>query len=201
MSIQSPRIAETIRWVDDHVVKRIMRILLRVGVAPFAFALLETTGRRTGQRRLTPVGNGHIDDTFWLVAARGVRADYVKNLLADPDVRVKVGRQWYPGTAHVLPDDDPYLRLREIVTHFGRLRRLDARALESSIRLGHDTPVTVRIELESVEPRNERAPVRNDIRRCFHGARRAMLATTRGRGAVHWTPATKPASFREGVDG
>ncbi len=105
MSIQSPRIAETIRWVDDHVVKRIMRILLRVGVAPFAFALLETTGRRTGQRRLTPVGNGHIDDTFWLVAARGVRADYVKNLLADPDVRVKVGRQWYPGTAHVLPDD------------------------------------------------------------------------------------------------
>jgi EmrB/QacA subfamily drug resistance transporter len=34
-----------------------------------AFALPETTGRRTGLARRTPVGNGLDGDTFWLVAA------------------------------------------------------------------------------------------------------------------------------------
>ena len=27
-------------------------------------------------------------------------------------MRVKVGGRWYRGTAHLLPDDDPYERLR-----------------------------------------------------------------------------------------
>jgi deazaflavin-dependent oxidoreductase (nitroreductase family) len=47
---------------------------LRAGAAPRAFALLETTGRRTGLARHTPVGNGVDGDTFWLVAAHGPQA-------------------------------------------------------------------------------------------------------------------------------
>lgn len=68
------------------------RLLLRLGLASKAFALLETTGRRTGKARLTPVGNGLDRSTFWIVAEHGSRSDYVKNLMADPKVRVKVGR-------------------------------------------------------------------------------------------------------------
>jgi len=35
-------------------------------------ALLETTGRRTGRRRRTPVCDGLVADTFWLVARHGI---------------------------------------------------------------------------------------------------------------------------------
>ncbi|MGO9294452.1 MAG: nitroreductase/quinone reductase family protein [Streptosporangiaceae bacterium] len=70
---------------------RVWRFLLLHGFAPRAFALLETTGRRTGIRRCTPVGNGLAGNTFWLVAAHGTQADYVRNLQANPQVRVKAG--------------------------------------------------------------------------------------------------------------
>jgi F420H(2)-dependent quinone reductase len=42
----------------------LLRAWLRVGHAPRAFALLETTGRRSGLARHTPVGNGLAGDTF-----------------------------------------------------------------------------------------------------------------------------------------
>ena len=66
---------------------RLTRWALRAGLAPRPFALLETTGRRTGLARHTPVGNGLCGDTFWLVAAHGTQADYVRNLQAEPRVR------------------------------------------------------------------------------------------------------------------
>src|SRR5512135_2516960 len=87
-----------------------MRFALHTSIAPRAFALVETTGRRSGQPRHTPVGNGLVGDTFWLVAAHRAQADYVRNLEADPKVRVKIGRRWRSGTAVVLPNDDPVAR-------------------------------------------------------------------------------------------
>src|SRR5271170_1861713 len=42
-----------------------------------------------GQTRRTPVCDGLDGDTFWLVAQRGHRADWVRNIAANPRVRVK----------------------------------------------------------------------------------------------------------------
>src|SRR4051812_48694498 len=53
----------------ERINNRLTRFALRRGWAPRAFALLETVGRRSGQPRHTPVGNGLVGDTFWLVAA------------------------------------------------------------------------------------------------------------------------------------
>lgn len=139
--------ASAVRYVDDHVIKRGMRLLLRIGVAPKAFALLETTGRRTGLPRQSPVGNGLIGGTFWLIAARGEAADYVRNLRRHPAVRVKIGRHWLFGIAEVLPDEDPDQRLADILAHHGWLRRADAKALESSIHRMGSTPRVIRIKL------------------------------------------------------
>src|SRR5436309_2671363 len=50
----------------------------------------------------------------WIVAEHGRSANYVRNLEADPRVRVKIGRRWRSGTATVLPDDDPRVRLDRI---------------------------------------------------------------------------------------
>jgi F420H(2)-dependent quinone reductase len=37
--------------------------------------MLETIGRRSGQLRRTPIGDGLIGDTFWIVAEHGLSAD------------------------------------------------------------------------------------------------------------------------------
>jgi deazaflavin-dependent oxidoreductase (nitroreductase family) len=117
---------------------RLIRLALRAGSAPRAFALLETTGRRTGLPRQTPVGNGLDGDTFWLVAAHGTQADYVRNLQAEPRVRVKIGGSWRPGTAVVLPDDDPAARSHTLPYQW-----------DAAIgRMMASAPLTVRIDLD-----------------------------------------------------
>lgn len=78
------------------------------------WALLETTGRKSGRRRMTPVGNGLRGDTFWIVSEHGRSSDYVANLVAQPRVRVFVGRRWRSGTARLVPDDDARARLRAL---------------------------------------------------------------------------------------
>jgi len=57
----------------ERLNNRLTRFALRKGIAPPAFALLETTGRRTGIPRHTPVGNGCIGDTFWPVPRTELR--------------------------------------------------------------------------------------------------------------------------------
>jgi deazaflavin-dependent oxidoreductase (nitroreductase family) len=95
-----------------RVVNPVVRRLAQRGLAGGAVALLETTGRRSGQPRVTPVGNGLRGDAFWIVTEHGWASAYVKNIQADPRVRVKVGRRWLSGTATILPDDDPIERMR-----------------------------------------------------------------------------------------
>ena len=102
------------KWVTTKLVNPGVRALIERGLFPRAWALLETTGRKSGRPRRTPVGNGKRGDVFWIVTEHGHHADYVKNIAADPRVRVKIGRDWYSGTAHILEDDDPYARLRKL---------------------------------------------------------------------------------------
>ena len=52
----------------------------------------------------------------------------MRNIEASPRVRVKVGRRWRPGTAHVLPDEDPAARLRALGG--SRAARLNVRTVE-----------------------------------------------------------------------
>jgi deazaflavin-dependent oxidoreductase (nitroreductase family) len=102
------------RFASVRLLNPLMRRLLEAGLVPRGWALLETTGRRSGEPRRVPVGNGLRGRTFWIVAEHGRHANYVRNIERDPRVRVKVGRRWLAGTAHLLPDDDPRERLRSL---------------------------------------------------------------------------------------
>jgi deazaflavin-dependent oxidoreductase (nitroreductase family) len=104
-------------------------------------AMLETTGRRSGLERRTPVVAMLHGDTFWLVAEYGRRAGYVRNLEADQSVRVRVGGRWRTGTARVLPDDDPR----------ARLRRMGRPLLGLVISWFGDDLLTVQIDLEPAD--------------------------------------------------
>jgi len=80
--------------------------------------LLETKGRKTGKPRRTPVGARVEGDTLWIVAEQGTHANYVRNIQADPHVRVKVGGRWRSGLAHVVPHDDAKARTRGSLNGF-----------------------------------------------------------------------------------
>lgn len=92
-----------------------VRALAARGLVP-GVALLETTGRKSGQPRRTPVSNGleRSTNTFWIVAEQGRKAAYVRNIEADPRVRVRVRGRWRSGVATPLDDEDPETRLRSI---------------------------------------------------------------------------------------
>jgi deazaflavin-dependent oxidoreductase (nitroreductase family) len=76
--------------------------------------LLETTGRTSGQPRRTPLGGRRIGNQFWFVSEFGEKSQYIRNIAAEPRVRVRLRGKWHSGTAHLVPDDDPRARLREL---------------------------------------------------------------------------------------
>jgi deazaflavin-dependent oxidoreductase (nitroreductase family) len=94
------------RLATNRVVNPVLKRLHSLGITG-GTALLETTGRKTHQPRQTPVGNGLRGEQFWIITEHGRHSGYVKNIEASPRVRVKVGRTWFEGTAHILDDDDP----------------------------------------------------------------------------------------------
>lgn len=118
------------KYLVNPVVSRV------AGYVPW-WALLETRGRKSGKPIRNPVGNGLEGATFWIVAEHGNQAGYVKNIKANPIVRVRVGGRWRSGTAHVLPDDDARERQRS-------MRRFNA----LFVRLMSTDLLTIRIDLD-----------------------------------------------------
>ena len=109
---------------------------LVAGYVPW-WALLETTGRKTGRPRRNPVGNGLDGDTFWIVAEHGHKAGYVRNINVNPRVRIRVAGRWRTGVAHVLEHDDARARQRT-------LRSINA----AVVRLMGTDLLTVRVDLD-----------------------------------------------------
>jgi deazaflavin-dependent oxidoreductase (nitroreductase family) len=134
--------------LQRSLVNPLVRAAWRLGLGPPGDALLETTGRRTRRPRLTPICDGQDRDTFWVVTQRGRQADYVRNIEANPRVRVKVRRglrtEWLAGTAHVVDGDDPRERQR-IMARADFWRRI---CLQASGAMS-TSPLTIRIDLDS----------------------------------------------------
>lgn len=99
--------------------------------------VIETTGRKSGQPRRTPVTGRLEGSTFWLVSEFGRHANYVRNLEADPRVRVQVRGKWRTGTATVDDADDPRARLKKMPLMQGTMVRMVGRDL-----------TTIRVELD-----------------------------------------------------
>ncbi|QNS07907.1 nitroreductase/quinone reductase family protein [Streptomyces xanthii] len=99
--------------------------------------LVETTGRTSGLPRRTPVGGRRIGDSFWFVSEFGPKSQYVRNIQADPKVRVRIRGRWYEGTARLLPDDDARARLRTL-----------PRMNSSAVRAFGTDLLTIRVDLD-----------------------------------------------------
>lgn len=134
----------TLWRLQQSVINPVVRLAWDLGIPIPGDALLETTGRRTGRPRRTPVCDGFEDGTFWLIAQRGRDADWVRNIETNPRVRVKTsGMAWRTGTAHIVDVDDPRERRRMLgqVNVARRFCQCTAGRLDTS-------PLTVRVDLD-----------------------------------------------------
>jgi deazaflavin-dependent oxidoreductase (nitroreductase family) len=125
-----------IRGFQKHVVNPVAKPF--AGRA-FGVALLETIGRKSGEPRQNPVTEGMRGDTFWIIAEHGKKAGYVRNIEANPRVRIRTHGRWRTGTGHVLWDDDPLARQKA-----EGLKGLNSWMVR---RVGTDL-VTVRVDLD-----------------------------------------------------
>jgi deazaflavin-dependent oxidoreductase (nitroreductase family) len=130
------------RFAPPHWVRTFRRVTMALyrpwaGVVP-GWAVIETVGRKSGQRRLTPVGGRLSCENYWLVAIDGRKSHYVRNIEANPEVRVRVHGRWRSGRAVVVPDDDARRRLRHLNP---------VNSLFLSTYGGLD-PLTIRVELQ-----------------------------------------------------
>ncbi len=133
-----------IRWVQRYLVNPPAKVAVWCGLVP-GFVLVETTGRKSGKRRLNVVGMKTEGDTGWVIAEYGRHAGYVNNLEAHPDVRVRMHRRWCNATARILDDDDPQARLES----FHR------RSHEAAVRQFGTDLLTIQFEFRP----SERSPV------------------------------------------
>jgi deazaflavin-dependent oxidoreductase (nitroreductase family) len=136
-----------VHFLQKYLLNPPIKLLFAAGIARPGYALLETIGRKSGKPRRTPVGDARMGTEFWIVAEHGRKSDYVRNIEANPRVRVKVRdgfrARWYSGTAHILADDDPRERQRWLSQHVRGAGRNAA-----AVRFFGTELLTVRIDLD-----------------------------------------------------
>lgn len=94
-------------WTKMKNIQKIHRFLYAIGLGPFIgkiVLLLTTTGRRSGRRRVTPLQYEKVGEDYYLGAARGLQADWVRNIQADPQVEIRVGARRVRGSAEIVTD-------------------------------------------------------------------------------------------------
>ena len=124
----------------------VVKAMYRLGLPAPGTVILETVGRKSGLPRTTPVTNGLDGDVFWIVTEHGRRAAYVRNIEANPRVRIRTSRGWRSGTATLQPDDDPRERLR----HIAKLHPI-TRVNTATVRLMETELLVVRVDLDPAE--------------------------------------------------
>ncbi|NMC12305.1 MAG: nitroreductase family deazaflavin-dependent oxidoreductase [Chloroflexi bacterium] len=111
-------------------------VILRLYHSPLAYLLgwiillLTTRGRKSGLPRITPLQYEKIDEDYYLGSARGMQADWVRNILAYPEVELQVKRTKILGMAEIVADplriaDFLEYRLKKHPAMVGRILEMD----------------------------------------------------------------------------
>ena len=83
------------------------QIVYAIGLGPLLgrrVLLLTTTGRKSGLQRVTPLQFEEVNGRYLIGSARGVHADWVRNIMVDPRVSLRVGSRQFNGHAEVSTD-------------------------------------------------------------------------------------------------
>ena len=85
------------------------------GLANADYCYLTTTGRVSGKPHEIEIWFGLRDGTLYLLSGGGDQSDWVKNLRAQPAVRVRIGRRTFEATARLVSDRDEDRLARELL--------------------------------------------------------------------------------------
>jgi deazaflavin-dependent oxidoreductase (nitroreductase family) len=83
------------------------QILYAIGFGPFVgnfLLLLTTIGRKSHKPRVTPLQYEEIDGKVYLGVALGQKADWLRNIRANPKVEVRVKSRRFSGLAETITD-------------------------------------------------------------------------------------------------
>ena len=90
-----------------RVLKVPPKIIYSLGLGPLygrLILLLTTTGCKSGLKRVTPLQYEEVDGRFYIGSSRGIKADWVRNIIADPHIEVLVKSRRFQGLAEVITD-------------------------------------------------------------------------------------------------
>lgn len=127
MTIMSPETEEALRQAFKQG-NRLMVLFFRLGLGSYGnrpetsqVMVLVHRGRKTSLQRRTPVNYTIVDGDIYCTAAFGSRADWYRNVMADPNVEVWLANGWWAGVAEEIPDDDPHRTalMREVLIASG----------------------------------------------------------------------------------
>ncbi|MDP2949661.1 MAG: nitroreductase family deazaflavin-dependent oxidoreductase [Chloroflexota bacterium] len=92
------------------------RPLWSVLPAPSGFGILTTIGRRSGKPRRHSVRAIRQGDIVFVVAMMGEKASWLKNIRADPEVTLRLGKETFNGTAQEANDSPVRQRAMDAYT-------------------------------------------------------------------------------------
>jgi deazaflavin-dependent oxidoreductase (nitroreductase family) len=108
---------------------RFMLWMWRIGLGPWINAwpavggrimVITHKGRRSGRLRQTPVNYAPVGGAVYCTAGFGRRCDWFQNLMANPQVEVRLPRERWTGLAEDVSDAaDRRLRLRQVLIASG----------------------------------------------------------------------------------
>jgi deazaflavin-dependent oxidoreductase (nitroreductase family) len=134
---------------------RLPVVLYRLGLADQlgrSTLLLTTRGRKTGRPRTTPLNYVAEGDVTYVLSGMGPSSDWLRNLQADPQVQVQVGRRRFAARAERIVDPGEQRRVLGLWAAQS-LRTAPPPAVQGFLRrLGFDYTASVRRHQEEVPP-------------------------------------------------
>ncbi len=86
---------------------QVFKILYTIGLGPLVgqlVLLLTTTGRKSGLPRVTALQYEEIDGVIYLGSSKGIHADWLRNIHANPQVKIQVKKHRFDGLAEIETD-------------------------------------------------------------------------------------------------
>lgn len=89
--------------------------LLSPPLADEAYCYLTTTGRVTGKPHEIEIWFGLVSNTCYLLSGGRDRSDWVRNLLKNPSVTVRIGGQTFRAAARIVTDEEEEMTARNLL--------------------------------------------------------------------------------------
>ena len=84
-------------------------------LASESYCYLTTTGRVSGEPREIEIWFGLDGDTLYMLSGGRDRSDWVKNLIREPEVSVRLGDRIFEGRARIVSNRDEDARARHLL--------------------------------------------------------------------------------------